>query len=219
MPGPTFWGLCFVSGIMIAFALPGAVPVVGGSSDPLLLRSPGVSPQKGKVAHGPRHPSVTIRLSLCLIGVWFLPVRCFRHTCLVRVCGIFWSLGLECCLVWCPLRPDPCQPRCLLSPLALSLVCVGYFRRRRSLSFSFSQVLGKPKFWGVWDSPCVSPTWPRTTSSTRTPCSTSSPRFRLRTWFFSPSSFADLVVVGLGLLGLCLFGGCSGCGCFFSSIA
>ena len=53
MPGPTFWGLCLVSGIVFGFALPGAVPVVGGSSDPLVLRSPGVSPQKGRAAMGP----------------------------------------------------------------------------------------------------------------------------------------------------------------------
>ena len=56
MPGQTFWGTSLVSGIMIAFALPGAVPVVGGSSDPSVLRSPGVSPQKCRAAHGPPPP-------------------------------------------------------------------------------------------------------------------------------------------------------------------
>ena len=35
MPGSTFWGLCSVSDILIAFALPGAVPVVGGVFGPL----------------------------------------------------------------------------------------------------------------------------------------------------------------------------------------
>ena len=48
-----------MSGILIDIALPGAVPVVGGSSDPSVLRSPGATPQKGRAAHGPRHPAVT----------------------------------------------------------------------------------------------------------------------------------------------------------------
>ena len=34
MPGPIFWGLCSVYDIMFAFALPGAVPVVGGLRTP-----------------------------------------------------------------------------------------------------------------------------------------------------------------------------------------
>ena len=93
------------------------------------------------------------------------------------------SLELVCCLFWCPLRPDPCMPRCWLS--LLSFFCVRYVRRRRFFSFSLShRCWGNPNPFGVWDSPCVSPTWPRTTSSTRTPCSTSSPRFRSRSCFF-----------------------------------
>ena len=83
------------------------------------------------------------------------------------------------------------MPRCGLSPL--SFFCVRYARRRRFLSFSLSQVLGKTQTpFGVWDSPCVSPTWPRTMSSIRTPCSPSSPRFRTRSCVFF--SFVAVVV-------------------------
>ena len=80
-----------------------------------------------------------------------------------------WSLGLEFCLVWCPLGPDPCQPRCLFV-LSLSLV-VWSGRRRRSLSFflsfsfSFSlslslpQALGKPKPLLGFGFPLVFSSW------------------------------------------------------------
>ena len=42
----SFWGSCFLSGMLLVLAPPGAVPVVGGFSDPSVTRSPGVSPQK-----------------------------------------------------------------------------------------------------------------------------------------------------------------------------
>ena len=88
MPGPTFWGLCFVSGIMIVFALPGAVPVVGGVFGPLGTTVPwGVSP-KGQGGPWAPPPCCDNSSETCLIGVWF-SVRCFRDTCLVCVCGIF----------------------------------------------------------------------------------------------------------------------------------
>ena len=108
MPGPTFWGFCSVSDIMFAFALPGAVPVVGGSSDPSVLRSPGASPQKSRAAHGPLHPAVIIPPRLCLIGEWLCCSEFLGY-----MFGLFvrhsWSLGSKCCLVWCPLRPAPCS--------------------------------------------------------------------------------------------------------------
>ena len=49
----------------------GAVPAVEGYLYPSVLRSPGVTPQKCRAAHGPRHPAVTLLLRLCLIGEWF----------------------------------------------------------------------------------------------------------------------------------------------------
>ena len=88
MPGHTFWGLCFVSGILMAIALPGAVPVVGGSSDPWVLRSPGATPQKGRAAHGPRRPAVIIPLRLCLLGKWHC-CSGLLGLCLVCLFGIF----------------------------------------------------------------------------------------------------------------------------------
>ena len=159
---------------------------MGGSSDPSVPRSPGVSPQK--LQGGPWAPP---------------PCRVkSSENCQVFACGSFSgtfgifvgfsvrcsSLGKVYCLVLCPLRPDPCMPRCWLSPL--SFFCVRYARRRRfSLFLSFSGAGETQTPFGVWDSPCVSPTWPRTTSSIRTPCSPSSPRFRTRScvcvFFFS----------------------------------
>ena len=75
---------------------------------------------------------------------------------------------------------------------------VGFVDAVFSLLFSFSQALGKPKpswfgFPFVFSSSCT-----RTPSSTRTSCSTSTPRSGSShcCFFFSSSSFACLVVVG-----------------------
>ena len=40
MPGPTFWDLCIVSGVVFCFC------ATGGSSEPSVPWSPGVTPQK-----------------------------------------------------------------------------------------------------------------------------------------------------------------------------
>ena len=112
-------------------------------------------------------------------GVWFVALQ---------------DLTPVCPDVWCPLFLSSC-----------SVVASAPF----SLFFFLSQVLGKPKPpSGVWDSPCVSSSRPRSPSWTRTPCSTTTPRLRSRhcLFFLSSSSFAGLVVVGLGLSGLCLVG-------------
>ena len=53
------------------FAPPGAVPVVGGYLYPSVLRSPGVTPQKCRAAHGPLHPAVTSPPRLCWFGIWY----------------------------------------------------------------------------------------------------------------------------------------------------
>ena len=102
----------------------------------------------------------------------------------------FWSLGLECCLVWCPLGPDPCMPRCLLSlslflSLSLSLSLVfGIFVGAVFFFLSFSGAGETQTPFGVWDSPCVSSSWPRTTCSTRTSSPSPSPRSPPRLVFF-----------------------------------
>ena len=125
---------------------------MGGSSDPSVPRSPGVSPQK--LQGGPWAPppcrvksSENCQVFACgslsgTLGIFVgFSVRCS-------------SLGKVYCLVLCPLRPDPCMPRCWLSPL--SFFCVRYARRRRFLSFSLSQVLGKPKPLSGFGIPLVS---------------------------------------------------------------
>ena len=129
-PGHIFWGHRLVLGSLSVFAPPGAVPVVGGYLYPSVLRSPGVTPQKCRAAHGPIHPAVTSPPRLCWVSLGWISGYSVWFS---------WSLGLEFCLVWCPLGPDPCQPRCLFV-LSLSLV-VWYVRRRRCplfLSLSLS---------------------------------------------------------------------------------
>ena len=54
------------------FAPPGAVPVVGGYLYPSVLRSPGVTPQECRAAHGPLHPAVTSPPRHCWFGIWIL---------------------------------------------------------------------------------------------------------------------------------------------------
>ena len=59
----------------------------------------------------------------------------------------FWSLGLKCCLVWCPLRPAPCSDCCSLSSLS-SLRLLGCSSTTfffLFLSLSLSQALGNHK--------------------------------------------------------------------------
>ena len=160
--------------------------MVGGSSDPAVPRSPGVTLQEGRAAHGPLHPAVTSPPRLSWFCVWFCWVS------LGWMLGIlFGSLGLwGWNVVWfvALLGPDPCMPRCLLSPLSLSLslsmvgIFVGAVPLSLSLSISlflsffFSLSLSLSLFFflsgavdqtlkGVWDSPCVSSSWTRTTTS------------------------------------------------------
>ena len=84
------------------FAPPGAVPVVGGYSYPSVLRSPGVTPQECRAAHGPLHPAVTNPPRLCWFCIWFL--LSFSGMDVGYSVGCFLSLGLDCCLVFSPLR-------------------------------------------------------------------------------------------------------------------
>ena len=124
---------------------------MGGYLYPSVLRSPGVTPQECRAAHGPLHPAVTSPPRLCWFCVWFL--LGFSGMDVWIFCWFSWSLGLDFCLVWCPLGPDPCQPKCLFV-LSLSLV-VWCVRRRRFLSFSLRRWGNPNPLRGVWGSPCV----------------------------------------------------------------
>ena len=65
-----------------------------------------------------------------------------------------WSLGLEFCLVWCPLGPDPVSQDVCLSSLFLWLF--GLFADDVFFSLSLSlRRWGNPNPFGVWVSPCV----------------------------------------------------------------
>ena len=137
MLGQDFWGLCLVSGMCPLFAPPGAVPVVGGYLYPSVLRSPGVTPQECRAAHGPLHPAVTNPPRHCWFGIWFLfgfsgmdvgySVWCFF------VSGVGLLSGFVALKDLTPVCPDVCGP--------LSLFCAWFVRRRRfSLCPSLSQV-------------------------------------------------------------------------------
>ena len=126
----------------LAFAPTGAVPAVGGYLYPSVLRSPGVTPQRCRAAHGPRHPAVTTPLRLCLLGAWFccLVLSGFLSGLLV---WYFWSLGSKCCLVWCPLRPAPSSVCCSLS--SFSFFGCWDVRRRRFFLFLSLSGAGEPQ--------------------------------------------------------------------------
>ena len=128
---------------------------MGGYLHPSVLRSPGVSPQKCRAAHGPLHLAVTYPLRLCRVCVRF-SVGLFRDHCWLLLWVLFLSLRLECCLFFRPLGPDPCLPSCWLSSLSLflsfCLVCVADdVSLLAACSFFLSQALGKPKpLWFVF---------------------------------------------------------------------
>ena len=107
----------------------------------------------------------------------------------------------------CPLRPDPCQKSCLCRlSLSLSFCLSGCFDGDVFLFLSGAGETQTP--FGVWVSPCDSSSWTRTTCSTRTPCSSLSPRSPPRLVFFfflfrrrSRGSFLGVV---LAVLSVCL---------------
>ena len=144
---------------------------MGGYLYPSVLRSPGVSPQKCRAAHGPRHPAVTIPPRLCLIGDWFF-VRCFRDICLVCLYGMFGLWGRD--VVWFGALQDlPLVRIGVRCPLFL-LWLLGMFVDDAFLSVSLSLSLslrrwGNPNPFGVCVSPSVSSSWTRTPTPTRTP--------------------------------------------------
>ena len=139
------------------------------------------------------------------------------------LCGFSWSLGWECCLVWCPLRPAPLFAWVFGVP-SLFFLLFGMFAGDVFLFFfaplSLSQALGKPKpRLGVGFPLVFSSCWTRTSSTTRTPSSASTPRRRPRTCFFfsvrrSRGCFLGMVLAALSVclsvyLSICL----SACAC------
>ena len=184
----------------------GRFPWWGGFRTPRYHGPPGCLLRKRRAADGPSHPAVIIPLKLCSLGDCFLS-RCswVFNWLVVRVS---WSLGLKCCLVWCPLRPAPLFALVFVVLSFFSGCLVGFvdavLSLSLSLSFFLSQALGKPKpLSGVWDSPCVSSSRTRTSPSTRSsPCSSSPRSCPAPVVFFFSSSLAGMVVVGLGLSGL-----------------
>ena len=123
--GPTSWGSCYLFDMVLVFALPGAVPVVGGSSDPSVPWSPGVSLQRGQGGPWAPPPAVSNPWETLLIYVVFL--WCLDLGFLVWGC------------VWCYSSLEDstlCSLYICWSTLSLSIGC--YVRRRRFSLFSLS---------------------------------------------------------------------------------
>ena len=169
----------------------------------------GDSSGEGGEAHGPLHPAMNRSLEtliallfVFLLWSWF----CYLVVCIAFFClwgwYLVWSFSLS--------RLDPFSASCLLSSLSLSFSVILFVwcvrRRRLSLSLSLRR-WGNPSPFGVWVSPCDSSSCARTSTSTRTFLSTPTLRHLPSPCFFLPPSVVFLVVVGL-----CLSGGCRGCG-------
>ena len=165
-----------------ALRLRGRFPWWGGSSDPSVPPSPKVTLQEGRAAHGPLHPAVTSPPRLCWFCVWFL--LGFSGMDVGYSVWFSWSLGLECCLA-CRMFVVPLSLYIyFLISLSLSLV-FGIFVGAVFHSFSSLRCWGNLTPFGVWVSPCVSSSWPRSPSWIRTPSSASTPRSGSRTFFFA----------------------------------
>ena len=104
---------------MLVFAPLGAVPVVGGSSDPSVPRFPGVSPQKEQGGPWAPPPCSVKSSATCWVCIWFY-VRFLWDG-----CWVFFVVFFVCLWGWNPSGPDPCLPSCLLSSLSLSVYLVG----------------------------------------------------------------------------------------------
>ena len=198
-----FWGSRSLSGIFASFAPPGPVPVVA----PRYHGPLGVSPQKRRAAHGPRHPALNGSLGV-VFGIDWLGVGLFRGVRCWFFCVVFSSLGSESCLVWCPSRPGPCLYCCSCPSLSLSLsldFCLVCSPTPFLSLFLFLSLRcwGNASPFAVCVSPSVFSSRPRSCTSTRTISSTPTPRSPpspVFFWgFFTPSmSFVFPVVEGLG---------------------
>ena len=130
-----------------------------------------MTPQECRAAHGPRHPLMNIPLGLCR-GLCQFVVRLFRS---------FFALMLRLLFLrgryvaGCFKLQAPTRVWIIVSvPLLISLF--GTFADAVSqFFFSFSGA-GETQARVVWVSPCVSSSWLRTTSSTRTSSPSPTPR-------------------------------------------
>ena len=154
--------------------------------NPSTLRSPGVSPQKGRAAHGPRHPALssspktTLGLcSSCVCVCMCVPLG------LVSVCllGFVFVSRVASCMGSCALQ----DPTLVCFDVWLPLFLFVWDFRRRCFFFFSSLSLGR---WGnaspsaVCVSPSFSSSWPQTRSATRTSSPTPTSRNCSSTCFF-----------------------------------
>ena len=78
--------------------------MAGGSSEPSVPRSPEMTPQECRAAHGPRHPAMTSPLRLCSVCGFSVSGQTGVCSC---ICAVILSRGPVVCLQLCPLRLDP----------------------------------------------------------------------------------------------------------------
>ena len=154
--------------------------MVGGSSDPSVPWSPGVTLQEK--AGRPMGPS-TLRCEfpweVVLFYVWLLFGSSGFY--LLFVMPLLFLRGRF--FVFVPLSPSRPGPYSVFVCVRLLFLSGSFRRRRFSLSRSFSGA-GEPQTFLVWGSPCVSSSWTRSPPSTRTPSSSPTPRHRPAPVFF-----------------------------------
>ena len=193
---------------VVVHAPPGAVPIVGGCLYPSVLRSPNLSPQESRAAHGPRHPAVTN----ALLGSWFGSLLGFFGFTVGLSAWFFSSLGSDAMFGLVPFKTRPVSVLLFVSlSFSLSLLCL-------SPTF-FLIVFLSPKCWGSTNPPSVSASRPRPTSSTRAQCSSPTPRSRPAPVFFSAAVrvgcclffFCGLVLLGCVVVWWWLVSVCLGC--------
>ena len=162
----------------------GAVTMVGGSSDPSVPWSPGVTLQEK--AGRPMGPS-TLRCES--------PMGCCCGFCRGFCFWLFRSLSVLCAAVvisqgsvfiFCSFEPFTTRPVSVFYLLVLFFSCL-VLSSTPCLSLSLCLSLsgaGETQTFLVWVSPCVSSTWTRSSTSIRTSSPTPTPRFRSRSCFF-----------------------------------
>ena len=174
----------------------------GGGFGPSVPRSPGVSPQEGRVAHGPRHCGTQtprdvigfIALLLCLSKGLF-SVLCMVPFFRFLGWNYVWSFSLskfDICEFWV-------SSLFLLLSFFVGDVCL-------SLLF-FSQALGTRKPFSGLRSCNVSSSWPRSSMTTRTPFfSSKSPPACVYVFLRGRSCWVSAGFVGDGPLSLIFLG-------------